>query len=294
MTSSSETKYPLGSSGETHVLKEQGIEESFIEKLRSLKYTYCPHIRDRTTLEHNFRQKFEALNRVRLTDGEFQRLLDELITPDVFTAARVIREKNDFVRDDGTPLAYTLVNIKDWCKNDFEVTHHVLFFNVLSNEIKNLLNTRNWPQYCLNRSRRTTDYLLVRQKGDTPFFHHVAALVALHEASQSDKIDTHHFNTLRSVLEKTAVFHGYGHFSSCIKKDPNDADGILHQRFVDLLSHGKYSLYEPLEMGEETRDYFRQILQEFIAEYPFNPVLFPAAPAQAAAVAAPVATASAT
>ncbi len=27
-------------------------------------------------------------------------------------------------------------------------THHILFFNVLSNEIKNLLNTRDSPQYC--------------------------------------------------------------------------------------------------------------------------------------------------
>jgi type I restriction enzyme R subunit len=106
-------------------VKEQGIEEGFIEKLRSLKYTDRPDIRDRATLEANFRQKFEALNRVKLTDGEFQRLLDEIITPDVFTAARVLREKNDFTRDDGTPLAYTLVNIKDWCKNDFEVVHQL-------------------------------------------------------------------------------------------------------------------------------------------------------------------------
>jgi hypothetical protein len=153
-------------------------------------------------------------------------------------------------------------------------THHVLFFNVLSNEIKNLLNARDWPQFCLNR-KKTGGYLLVRQKSDTPFFHHVAALVELHKAAQEDRIDTHHFNTLRSILEKTAVFHGYGHFSQCIKKAPDDADGILHQRFIDLLSHGKYSLYEPLEMGEETKEYFRRILTEFLNDYPFNEALFP-------------------
>lgn len=154
-------------------------------------------------------------------------------------------------------------------------THHVLFFNVLSNEIKNLLNTRDWPQFCLNR-KKTGGYLLVRQKSDTPFFHHVAALVELYKAAREDRIDTHHFNTLRSILEKTAVFHGYGHFSQCIKKAPDDADGILHQRFIDLLSHGKYSLYEPLEMGEETKEYFRRILTEFLDDYPFNQALFPA------------------
>ena len=160
-------------------------------------------------------------------------------------------------------------------------THHVLFFNVLSNEIKNLLSTREFPQYCLSRSRKSADYLLFRQKSDTPFFHHVAALVQLYEASQSQNIYTHHFNTLRSILEKTAVFHGYGHFSSCIKRDANDADGILHQRFIDLLSHGKYSLYEPQEMGDETKGYFQKILNEFLAHYPFNPALFPIEPEKA-------------
>jgi len=161
-------------------------------------------------------------------------------------------------------------------------THHILFFNVLSNEIKNLLSTRDFPQYCLSRNRKSPDYQLFRQKSDTPFFHHVASLVDLYEAAQSDKIYTHHFNTLRSILEKTAVFHGYGHFSACIKKNPNDADGILHQRFIDLLSHGKYSLYEPKEMEDDTRDYFRTILYGFIKDYPFNPTLFPSPPALAA------------
>jgi type I restriction enzyme R subunit len=108
-----------------HSVNEQDIETEFIERLRTLKYTYRDDIHDRASLENNFREKFESLNRVKLTDGEFQRLLDELITPDVFTAARVLRERNDFTRDDGTPLAYTLVNIKDWCKNDFEVIHQL-------------------------------------------------------------------------------------------------------------------------------------------------------------------------
>lgn len=58
---------------QTSFVREQDIEEGFIEKLRSLKYTIRPDIRDRAALEQNFREKFEALNRVRLTDGEFSR-----------------------------------------------------------------------------------------------------------------------------------------------------------------------------------------------------------------------------
>lgn len=104
---------------------ERGLEESLVSKLQDLKYEYRPDIQDRANLERNFREKFEALNRVRLTDSEFMRLLDEIVTPDVFTAARTLRERISFTRDDGTPLNYTLVNIKDWCKNSFQVVNQL-------------------------------------------------------------------------------------------------------------------------------------------------------------------------
>ncbi len=100
---------------------ERQLEDHLIEKLRGLKYEYRPEIRDRAALEKNFRKKFDAINHVHLTDGEFQRLLDDIVTPDFFTAAHTLRNRNSFTRDDGTPLNYTLVNIADWCKNTFEV-----------------------------------------------------------------------------------------------------------------------------------------------------------------------------
>ena len=102
-------------------VREQQVEYGLIDKLTQLNYTPRPDIRDRAALEANFRTKFEALNRVHLTDTEFQRLLEKITTPDVFAAARALREMDTFERDDGTPLNYTLVNIRDWCKNSFEV-----------------------------------------------------------------------------------------------------------------------------------------------------------------------------
>ncbi|ADQ80098.1 type I site-specific deoxyribonuclease, HsdR family [Paludibacter propionicigenes WB4] len=105
--------------------KENEIELGLIEKLKDLKYTYRPDIRDRDALELNFRQKFEALNRVHLTDAEFKRLLDEIVSPDVFASSKRLRAREVFFREDGTPLHYTLVNIKDWCKNDYEVINQL-------------------------------------------------------------------------------------------------------------------------------------------------------------------------
>ncbi|MCB9426043.1 MAG: type I restriction endonuclease subunit R [Flavobacteriales bacterium] len=107
------------------IVKEADIEYGLVGKLQDLKYTYRPDVRDLNALEQNFREKFEKLNRVSLTDSEFEKLKEELVNPDVFISANYLRKTNTFTREDGTPLHYTLVNIKDWCKNDFEVINQL-------------------------------------------------------------------------------------------------------------------------------------------------------------------------
>lgn len=107
-------------------MKERQIEDHLIDKLRSdLKYVYREDIYDRDTLERNFREKFERLNRVHLSDSEFTRLLEDITDSDVYVSSKRLRERNTFFREDGTPLQYTLVNIKDWCKNDYEVVRQL-------------------------------------------------------------------------------------------------------------------------------------------------------------------------
>ena len=104
---------------------EGQLEQQFLEKLQELKYTYRSDIRNLDALERNFREKFERLNLVSLSDDEFRRLLQQNVTSDVFTAARHLREKQTFVRSDGTTFDYSLVNLRDWCKNDYEVVNQL-------------------------------------------------------------------------------------------------------------------------------------------------------------------------
>ena len=107
------------------MIREKQIEDNFIQRLCDLKYSYRPDICDRNTLEQNFRMKFEQLNRVHLTDSEFSRLLEEITDSDVYVSSKRLRERNTFIREDGTPLQYTLVNIKEWCKNEYEVVNQL-------------------------------------------------------------------------------------------------------------------------------------------------------------------------
>ncbi|QYN48985.1 type I restriction endonuclease subunit R [Apibacter sp. ESL0432] len=116
------------------MIKEIEIEKKLIKQLSDLKYNYRPDIVDRKTLEENFKAKFEELNRVHLSDSEFSRLREEIINSDVFTTSKMLREKQYFLREDGTPLHYTLVNIKDWCKNNYEVIHQLRINTENSNQ----------------------------------------------------------------------------------------------------------------------------------------------------------------
>ncbi|MBP1466461.1 AAA family ATPase [Candidatus Chloroploca sp. M-50] len=147
-------------------------------------------------------------------------------------------------------------------------SHHTLFFNVLWNELSS-----SSKRLFLGANKATNRYYL-RNTDDTPYFHHVATLVELQKAAQSGKIYTYHFNMLRGILEKTASFHGFRHFSACVRKDDDDIEGIIHSRLINLMSHGNYSLYEPQEMVEDNKEYFKKILSDFMGRYAFNEELF--------------------
>ena len=117
----------------------------------------------------------------------------------------------------------------------------------------------------MQRPERGSTYTL-RATDDTPFFHHVAMLAEIQKAAADGKLYTHHFNTLRSILEKTAIFFGNDDFSRCIH---GVDDEVLYARALNLLSHGKYDIYQPTEMGDDNKRLFRQILDAFLGRYEF-------------------------
>lgn len=108
-----------------HPQKESQIEQHFIRHLEGLGYVYRKDIKDRASLEQNFRNKFEALNQVRLTDGEFERLMGNIVSSDVYKASKTLRDKVEIIHDDGTTRFYPLVNLQNWCKNDYEVINQL-------------------------------------------------------------------------------------------------------------------------------------------------------------------------
>lgn len=147
-------------------------------------------------------------------------------------------------------------------------THHSLFFNVLFNETrtKGIKNKRYFLHY-----KEPNEYALQNTE-DSPFFHHIATISELDKVVKSDKIYTYHFNALRTILEKTASFFGYNEIGKCIH---GIDDAVLFERALNLFSHGKYSIYDPVEMGDDNKDLFKRIFSEFVDKYKFDfPIIF--------------------
>ena len=42
-----------------------------------------------------------------------------------------------------------------------------------------------------------------------------------------------------------------------------------YNRALNLLSHGKYAIHEPTEMGDDNKDLFRRILKDFVTTFQF-------------------------
>ena len=165
-----------------------------------------------------------------------------------------------------TDLAQLLKVEREKNERNFKViisTHHALFYNVLYNEIKTA------EKFFFQKEDRNVEKYILKNTGETPFFHHVSMLKKLKKAADSNKLYTYHFNMLRNILEKTASFHGYNNFSACLRK-PDDENAIVHSRMINLLSHGNYYIFEPKEMVPDNKEYFKTILNNFLEDYNFN------------------------
>ncbi len=152
-------------------------------------------------------------------------------------------------------------------------SHHALFFNVMYNEVNQkfgdspaIANRR----YFLHRPSDKAVYILQAAE-HIPFFHHVATLAELQRAAdpKKGKLNTFHFNALRSIMEKTASFFGHSGIAFCLKALDNEQDRALFNRALNALSHGASAIYESSEMSEEKKELFRRILMEFTKKFDF-------------------------
>ena len=88
------------------------------------------HCATKTQLIENFRRILNERNADKLegtpiSDSEFKRIMIDISDKSVFESAQILRDKYVLERDDETKVYLSLMNIKKWCQNTFQVTNQV-------------------------------------------------------------------------------------------------------------------------------------------------------------------------
>lgn len=108
---------------------EYGLEENVVKQLQDLGYERVS-LRNETQLKENFRRILNERNADKLegtpiSDSEFKRIMIDISDKSVFESAQILRDKYVLERDNETKVYLSLMNIKKWCQNTFQVTNQV-------------------------------------------------------------------------------------------------------------------------------------------------------------------------
>ena len=132
---------------------EQTLENKLIAQLESLGFQKV-QINDEAALIENLRAQLNKHNGITLTDTEFKQVLNKLARGNIFEKAKILRDKVDFIRDDGTTGYLQLINQIHWCKNEYQVTHQVTIKGKYENRYDVTLLINGLPLVQIELKRR--------------------------------------------------------------------------------------------------------------------------------------------
>lgn len=132
---------------------EQQLENALIAQLETLGWDQVT-IADENDLLANLKRQLEKHNKVLLSDLEFRQVLNKLARGNIFEKAKILRDKVDYTRDDGTTGYIELINQIKWCKNQYQVTHQVTMTGKYTNRYDVTLLVNGLPLVQIELKRR--------------------------------------------------------------------------------------------------------------------------------------------
>ncbi len=129
------------------------LEEQLVAQLQKQGYNLVS-IKDEKELIANFKTQLEKHNHIKLSDREFERVLNITSKGSVFEKAKTLREKQHIVRDNGDNLYFEFINIEYWCQNEFQVTHQVNMEGTYKNRYDVTLLINGLPLVQIELKRR--------------------------------------------------------------------------------------------------------------------------------------------
>ena len=103
---------------------EAAMEAKLIQQLVGLGYSSVV-IKDENDLLANLKKQLEKHNSISLSAKEFRQILNYIGKGNIFEKAKTLRARIPYVNDAGDNKTLQLLDSKQWCKNEFQVTHQI-------------------------------------------------------------------------------------------------------------------------------------------------------------------------
>jgi type I restriction enzyme R subunit len=132
---------------------EQVLEDNLVKQLASIGYEKVV-IRDEKDLLANLKTQLEKHNSITLSDKEFAKVLNHLNKGNVFERARILRDKMQYTKDDGTSGYLEFLDVENWCQNQFQVTQQVTIEGKYQNRYDVTLLINGLPLVQIELKRR--------------------------------------------------------------------------------------------------------------------------------------------
>lgn len=132
---------------------EQQLENALIAQLETLGWDRVT-IKDEADLVSNLKRQLEVHNKTSLSDAEFKQVLNKLARGNIFEKAKILRDRVDFTRDDGTTGYIELINQRQWCKNQYQVTNQITMEGKYKNRYDVTLLVNGLPLVQIELKRR--------------------------------------------------------------------------------------------------------------------------------------------
>ena len=136
-----------------NIQPEQILENNLIAQLTQLGYERVI-IRNEIDLLANLKRQLEKHNNIILTNAEFEKVLNHLNKGNAFERAKILRDKFQLTRDDGSSAYIEFIKQDEWCRNQYQVTSQVTIEGIYKNRYDVTLLINGLPLVQIELKRR--------------------------------------------------------------------------------------------------------------------------------------------
>lgn len=130
-------------------------------------------------------------------------------------------------------------------------THNPLFFNVIYNTFRRSEQSGKKSIICKSILKKLEDntYSLDSIEADN-FSYHLFIKSEVEKAIKLGQLKKHHFNFVRNLLEKTAIFLGYSRWQDIFPEQYKDEVVSYEERVINIKSHSDYAGDESVHLND--------------------------------------------